>query len=432
MSQSHYLCEFRRWFLVFAWLGLAGVASAEQSFDQRSEDSLAVHDVEDSNSESSRAATLDDSAIESLVLQLGSNTYKSRERATKRLIALGMLAMPHVQSALSHNDYEIRLRCRRIARIVLTADRSRRLASFLATESEAGEALPGWQRVRGLLGSGPNSRRILVDILSEQWQLIEDFESAVRFETEVAEGRHVVRKVSSDLATADQKSATSLVAAQLEKLKFRRGKQHAPLSTPQLTALLIMAHEPLSSLDVRQSTQLLSVLHRFSRSADGSNPWENSGFCQLAGAYVQNCTERMNAYQACTLALRYNIKQGLVPALALVENRTFAAHEQQYGILALAKLGGREHIEVLETLFGDERVCFPRPQKPNTKNQECQLRDVALAAAIFLGGDDPRDYGYDKIRPNSYSVFQLNSLHFADEKAREAAFAKWESRRADR
>jgi hypothetical protein len=59
------------------------------------------------------AAAPNDKKIERLVKQLGSDKFKEREAATKRLVAIGEPALGALRKALTSDDREVRNRARK-------------------------------------------------------------------------------------------------------------------------------------------------------------------------------------------------------------------------------------------------------------------------------------------------------------------------------
>ena len=369
----------------------------------------------------------DERTVQQLIEALGSRTYKQRKRATNELVQRGWEVLPEVESGLQHPDREVQLRCRKIAQQLKQRFRQQQLSAFVANPDYTDNRLPGWELLRSTIGEDAASRSLILSILTEHWELVERFETCLHLASDNVENRHVVRKVAS--STAATVTPAEFFETELQKLRYRRDRQHLPLALGHVAAILLMSNHAEIPFDERHSSSMLSILHRFSRASNGEVPWKSAGFQRLVSEYLKRCGSRKNAYQACSLALRYDISEGVVPALAMVESRLFPAHELQYAVLAIAKLGSSQHIEQIETLFDDERICFRRAVNGNAGNVDCQVRDVALAAVLHLAGENPRLYGFDRIQRNSFTVYQLNSLYFSDDETRAAAFARWDSER---
>ena len=133
------------------------------------------------------------------------------------------------------------------------------------------------------------------------------------------------------------------------------------------------------------------------------------------------------------LALQNNLKEGLDPALELLKADGMSQHFKQYAMLTVAKLGGKEHIPLIEPYLDDKTVCTTHTTMQGGKRTmyQTQLRDVALVAIIHLSGKDPKDFGFNRLVRGEPYLFNPGTMGFEkeenDEKdeARDAAFAKW-------
>jgi len=54
-----------------------------------------------------------------------------------------------------------------------------------------------------------------------------------------------------------------------------------------------------------------------------------------------------------------------------------------------------------------------------------QIRDIALAVLVHLSSQDPKQFGFDRIRKNSLYLFDPHSLAFADDESRATAILHW-------
>jgi hypothetical protein len=122
-------------------------------------------------------------------------------------------------------------------------------------------------------------------------------------------------------------------------------------------------------------------------------------------------------------AVRLDMKEGLFPAISLLDEPALETYYRTFAILAVAKLGGKEHLPLLDPLLADETPCAEVNE--GDKTYRPQVRDIALAAMIHITGQDPKAYGFDRIQPSDWSLFETSSITFSSRKKRNAAFAKW-------
>src|SRR5205823_441033 len=125
--------------------------------------------------------------------------------------------------------------------------------------------------------------------------------------------------------------------------------------------------------------------------------------------------------QACRLAIR------------LFEAKGVQVFYRGNAAATLARLGGKEHIPVMEKAMADAGVLYtlrrPVPGKPTNEweTHDIQVRDVALAVALVLAGQNLDDYGFvdqhkaSGITGGAYTY----TRYYLPEDKRQAAFDKW-------
>ncbi len=342
------------------------------------------------------------STIAELLEQLGSPLYRQRRRAYQQLIQHGDAALPLVQQRCDDPDREIRDRCRRIAKAITADYRARLLGQFQADQLSDAMQLPGWKSLSASMGDSPATRVWLARMLHWNWDLIEAFES-------------------------DANDANQLVVQEVNRLYEDRNQFSSPPTGDELAVMLMMVNDQAVKLPNHSQSLLLSLLHQLSGGEGIADPWQDRVFRGLTGGLIRRCFDASVAYQSLTLALRHDLKEGLVPATAVFGDRSAPAHVRQYAILTVARFGSAEHVDALEQLLEDKSVCYRRSSAMHNASTmfECQVRDVALASAMHLLSRDPREFGYSSVQRNSYSVFQPHSLGFTGESARQIAFDHW-------
>jgi hypothetical protein len=146
----------------------------------------------------------------------------------------------------------------------------------------------------------------------------------------------------------------------------------------------------------------------------------------LVGSFIETTAELQLAYQTIWLAMHHNLKEGLVPAVSLVERRDRQPYMLQNALLCVGKLGDRRHLELVELLLEDESPVDGRIANASRP----QICDIALAVSIHLAGQDPKSFGYSKLQLSTQTLFQASTLAFASDPMREQALEKWRIWRA--
>jgi hypothetical protein len=345
-------------------------------------------------------------AAQQLVRQLGDPSYQARQRAELALTQLGVPAKDALMAGLRDSDAEIRARCRRVLVVVLDLDCQARIDAFAAdTAGSTDHGLPGWDRYRKLVGENSAARQLFVEMQRAESEMLESAAADPASIGGVLEGR----------------------CAEVQRQLYQsNGEQRQPLSVGSVAALIFVAGDA----EVPLTDRLGSYLNNFCyqpmpqqalMSGDHSEPLK-----KLLGVWVGRNTGTINSYQSLDLALRYDLRQGLEPAMSMVKNH---AGQQPYmlqnAILAVGKFGDRRHVLALEPLLENNGQLGSYSQAGKTIKTE--IRDVALAVLVHLAGQDLKDFGLTHAQKNPQYLFIASTLGFIDNSDRDAALKKWKA-----
>ena len=118
--------------------------------------------------------TADSREISLLIRQLGDPAYTVRQRATKRLIELGIVTQPLLTQALDDDDAEVRSRAGQVLAQVVEADFHFRLEAFANDlEGRHQHTLPCWGRFGQVFGQDKVSRMLFVEMQKSEPALLE-------------------------------------------------------------------------------------------------------------------------------------------------------------------------------------------------------------------------------------------------------------------
>lgn len=336
-------------------------------------------------------------AADDLVEQLGSASFEQREQAEHRLQQIGAEALDALRRAADDADLEIRYRARRLIGRIEHEQQWRLLEHFLSDyDPELAQQLPGWARYADLVGDDLPARRLFVEM----------------FETEP--------EVMSSLGRAEVSLIVEKRTQEMQPVPNTR-PQPAAISPTSIAVLLLASLEP--GREVSAGTRSLINSHvnssDFKRAlmADGDPPVRRLLAAWVAGARDVSASIRMN------IGSRFELPTAVVPAVELIDAQVHGS-QLQYAVFTIARLGTGEQIPVLEGLLENQVVLWER-QRGEEEAFTCQVRDVALAGLIHLVGKRPRDFGFTDLRPNSNSLYGLNTAGFASEQLRQDAFGKW-------
>ncbi len=332
-----------------------------------------------------------------LVEQLGAEEFSLREQATTRLIELGVAAKSAVETGKTHPDREIRYRCERILQIVDEVDFQRRLTAFTAGRSE-GLDLPAWRRFRSLYGDDGETRRLFAQMQQAEAELM-----------------HAVENGPQGVARAAEARTNQL------QLSQRRAGEATPLGS--IAALLFAAVSDDVNLGLQTSYMLVNFCNQASFIEGMNDPGKSKVLRKMLSEWITR-SEGVVAQQCMALAIRYDLKEGLIPATRILRNRGEQPLVRQTALMTVAKLGDATHVHLLETALDDaSRISAHRI---DNVQYETQLRDVALAAVLILRRQDPKQFGFDRIRMNESTVFNFGTIGFENEDKRKQAFAKYQ------
>lgn len=347
----------------------------------------------------------EDRVVAELISRLGDAKFAERENASEDLIRIGLAALPALERALEHPDREIRYRCRRVISVVKENDFQRRLLAFASNrDGEDDYDLPAWSAFKEQFGGDGEARGLFVEMQKAEPQALLALEEGA-------------------------KSASNLLTNRTQELvnETRILRQDLPLGS--VATMLFLAADEHVPMNQQSSSSLYSLCYQQNFRTAIQAGTKKDLLRGLLGAWIRR-DQDWTAYQGMALAMQYDLKDGLVPALRLLENNVAQLHVRQYSILTIAKFGDESHVPVLEKLLDDETVSSKRKEK----NVEfvTQIRDVALAALVTLTKQNPKDYGLDRLQPHPTVVFNTGTVGFENDEQRAAAHQKWKGYKASR
>ncbi len=358
-------------------------------------------------SQTDESATAGDQGIYvravALVQQLGNEYFATRERATSELIKMGRPGKKALEEGRGHADREIRYRCERILSIVEQLDFQRRLASFAAGRGSGQYDLPGWTRFRSLFGDDSYSRKLFVQMQKAEAELMKAVE----------DGPEGVGK------TVDMRC--------LELQQSQRVSRQS-ISLGSIVSLLFAAGDENVHVNLQSESILCSLCYQ-SELNDAMYDSSKKKFVEkMLGAWIKR-GDGWTAYQSLSLAMQYDLKEGLVPAVKALKNPGSQPYVRQNAVLAIAKLGNDSHIKLLESVLDDKSRCATQRVKDVT--YQTQIRDVTLAVVLIIRKQDPKEFGFGRIQLDPVNVLVPSTVGFENDEKRNKVIAKWKEFKAN-
>lgn len=321
---------------------------------------------------------------EQLVEQLGENSYEQRERAYQQLLKIGLNARAALEQGRRHPDPEIALRCRRLW------DEMRLLA--------------GWRQVRSTVGNSPQARALYGKM----------FLAAPDLWYKLAESPRPPDSLFPDRRTRLQQT--------LKESLPRTWIIEGALANAFYFGVLAKQANPQRELES------LDELLRVGRCQQALK--DNAALSDLWDMWAKATESGGPALDRLLAALRNERPQARTIAREMLADKRIPATQRQYALLALAKMNNPADEKLIRTALQDSSpldTLFSRGVVIKS-----QLRDVALAAMIYRAGEDPKEFGFRYLKPDSTTLYSPSTLGFTTEAARTQATKKWSVVAAER
>jgi hypothetical protein len=128
-----------------------------------------------------------------------------------------------------------------------------------------------------------------------------------------------------------------------------------------------------------------------------------------------------------TLAAQANMKDALPLVLRMLEKKDRDTTSKSQAMIALIRLGSKEHIPLLDPFLKDETL-ITTVNFGNGPQLSVQMRDVAMGVQLQLAGQKMTDYGFDNRfggNGQNYYCYGFPDDGEGKSKARDEAHAKW-------
>jgi hypothetical protein len=352
--------------------------------------------------------------VEKWIAQLSDDEFSIRQAASARLLAAGIPARDALLAVAEGPEPEARAAARRLVALIDRTEFNRRLEAFAAdTDGKRGLSLPGWEQFRKLVGDDAAARALFVDMQKAEGTLIAAAFGVSSQPPEELWEERITRLVTWQVLNGNRTAAPPLGSC---------------------AAMLFLGCVPEIDVSDRGANLVENLIQRppISEALAGSVP--RDAVRRLVISWILHCPNRSEAIVASRLQLMsaLNLKEALPLALAVAggdaEYANFNAATRAWAVLVVGQFGVAEHAEKLEPLLTDARICMPlQVAQPNQPMPNVQVRDVAMCVMLHLTGQKPSDYGYLHARLPPQQIFDVRTLHVANDPARADAAAKWKT-----
>lgn len=376
-----------------------------------------------------------DARAQRLVEQLGSDVFAEREEAERELAQMGRWARPALwHGATNSPDPEIRHRCTLLLPHAEALELQARVATFLAdTQGEYEHDLPGWKTFLALVR---NDFRLFGYTLAGDRSL--DKAAKTVFTELIANLDN--RRLIFAAAQRDFDFRTRVLERRVELYNRKYGRiPGVDRRDPTLSEItvLLFAEALVPNVYPARNTSISALLTAsgFVAAANRDTD-EGRVYRAIATAWLMSRRDPRDMYYAMTIAGNLNLPEQLCTiAVKLLTTPGVLASYRGRAASNLILYGNEKHLPLLEKTLDDKTVVFTL--RLNTLNDdgqttlqsyEIQARDMALAVAIQLTGQNLKDYGYtDRYGSNTEydRTYAYSRFYFKSPEARAAAFQKW-------
>jgi hypothetical protein len=360
----------------------------------------------------SKAASTED--IQKWITQLSDDAFPVRQAASARLLGAGTPARDALVVIAEGPDPETRAAAQRLVALIDRTEFNRRLEAFAAdTDGKRGLMLPGWEKFRKLVGHDPAARALFVEMQRAEGPLL-----AAAF-----------GMAAQPLERLWEERTTRLVTWQM-----MRGNRAVAPRLGSCAAMVFLGSVREINVSDHGADLIENLVQRppINEALAGGAPQD--AVRRLVVAWILHCPNHSERNLASRLQLSSanNLKGGLPLALAVATGEKdyaeLSATTRAAAALVVGQFGAAEHADKLEPLLTDSRVCLPIPMaQPNQLVPNVQVRDVAICVMIQLTGQKPADYGYLHARLPPQHVFDIRTLHVANDQVRSNAADKWKA-----
>lgn len=384
-----------------------------------------------------------------LVRQLGSAAYRDRDRAARELADMGRAALPALDAGRGDPDPEVRMRVVALLPRAEADELRARIDTFLAdSDAKYVHDLPGFNRFRAIAGDDRDARGLFAEVLKNR----ANYDLLLALRGVPADRVAPLAACAGAVACAGPESPPAadlalVIAARRQELQLLMNPQfpavggfqgggYRPIApdVPDI-ALMLLAESLVSETKAGINPFQLQLANFLSqeplrRAATGEGK-HGPAFRRLVVHWMDTRDSLIGLQSATNLATHLQMGPRVVSKYAARQLVLDGAQPWARANAAamVAKNNGKEHLMAVTRLLTDQTYVVRGG--PNNPQPDIQVRDVGLAMAVLLTGQDPAAYGLDAANSSKSMKYQYTNFRFVGdgktppEAKREAALARW-------
>ena len=359
-------------------------------------------------------ALLSQDLIPQLIDELASRQFSTRQRAMATLIQLGPDVVPQLEEAMTNGNRELRFRAQRVLDAVDQNLYQLQLEAFMQSGEKAA-TLPGWDGFKQLAGTTSTARRLFVLMCRAEPELMRNLERPVSITS-----RSITKRCKELQQVFRTYKRDSIQLGTVAALLFSGGINGVKVDEATVkTIYWVCNYNPFRN-------------EMYTRNPNGTSQYRRTPrsniLRQLFAVWMKH-GQSWDAQMAFNLAMQYDIKQCLPRAIALVRAKDTPCHVAQIALVAITRFGTLVNLRDLETRIDDKSFCGVQ-QRVGQKLHQTQLRDIALAGALLIADENPRNYGFTRISYTNAKQLNYSTVGFSSDEERVAPRKKYEQFRA--
>ncbi len=364
-------------------------------------------------------------AARELVRQLGNDSFRDRDTASRKLSEMGREALPALLEAVRETlDSEVRMRCEFLLPKAESEDMRAKVEVFLAdTDGKYEHDLPGWAKFKEITGNDKSARELFAEMIKVR----DNHELLI-----------ATRYPGVDLQ--------KVVDSRKRQIQYRmQPAVYTPNFRPQMPTLhegaaIILAEVIAPEREdgwqggwIYHTQNFFYQIPDFQQAARGQGKY-GAALKKLAEKWIETRDGSQGLNVAVNIAQNLNLGQAVINKIYIkmlyVEGQN-AQWQRQQALQYIARTNAKEHVRGITKLFDDSTLLMQAVKQPNFSQPEVLVRDYALVVALQLTGQKPTDYGMKVTENRRGYVQDMGKYHFPEDKdgktdtARDAAFAKW-------
>jgi hypothetical protein len=354
-----------------------------------------------------------DPKLVELVRKLGDKSYRTREDAARELLRRGAAALAALSQGVNSTDPEVSERCRQLLPQAAALERNEKLTALTRDPSAPPpQGLAGLDRFLKITRDTKAARTLYAELLAVHHRTIE------AAEVEPRKASEQFRQFCDDAYNRWQ-AGTRTGRYSYDTMFETR---------PDITFFLFVSADTRvrkNDSGVNRSSILLNGNQIAKAITDGetAEPMQKLFLDWLENEPLAHLQQR-----GFTLAAQAKLKEALPVALKILDKPSQTPHGKAQVMIALATMGAKEHIPLLEKYLED-KTNIGNVGFGNGQQMAVQFRDVAMGVSVQLAGQKLTDFGFESRFagvPSSYIYYGFPAEPDGkDSKAREDAHAKW-------